>query len=170
MDDKSRPPPPAAETYDGEIDVRTIVGFGAGLVAVTLVVLALMWWMSVAFRHQEEANDRAASPIGEADLDPIPPGPRLQAVPPRDMDELRRADREVLTTYGWVDQAKGVARIPLERAIAILAEKGLGATPAPSIPLAPAPPSATPSSDEASPAHPALHPGGKAGHPKKGAK
>jgi len=117
------------EVYDTEIDVKTILTFTGGLVAVTAVVLLVMWWMSVTFKQQEEASDRAPSPLAEARLDPIPPGPRLQPSPPRDMDELRAKDRETLTTYGWVDRAGGVARIPVDRAIDILAERGLGPPP-----------------------------------------
>jgi hypothetical protein len=115
------------EIYDREIDLKGILGFTGGLVAVTLVVLAVMWWMSTSFKQQEEANDRAPSPLAEARLDPIPPGPRLQPSPPRDMDELRAKDREALTTYGWVDPAEGVARIPVARAIEIVADRGLAA-------------------------------------------
>src|SRR6266567_6628461 len=95
------------EIYDREIDLKTILGFTGALVAVMMTVLAAMWWMSNSFKQQEEANDRAPSPIPEARLDPIPPGPRLQPSPPRDMDELRVKDREALTTYGWVDPARG---------------------------------------------------------------
>ena len=115
------------EIYDREIDLKTILGFTGGLVVVTLLALAVMWWMSNSFKQQEEANDRAPSPIPEARLDPIPPGPRLQPSPPRDMDELRAKDRDALNTYGWVDPSRGVARIPVERAIEIAAEKGLPA-------------------------------------------
>jgi len=132
--DKSSHPPPAAThegagAYDREIDMRSILWFGAALVGATAVALLMMWWMSASFKAIDQAKDGPPSPIIEAHLDPIPPGPRLQPVPPRDMDELRAEDHKMLTTYGWVDQAHGVARIPVDRAIAILAEKGLPATP-----------------------------------------
>jgi hypothetical protein len=131
--------PPAAMgaegsgAYDREIDLRWVLWFGVALVGTTIVVLLLMWWMSAAFKGMDEAKDHAPSPLGgEALLDPVPPGPRLQPVPPRDMDELREADRKMLTTYGWADQTRAIARIPVDRAIEILAEKGLPATaPAP---------------------------------------
>jgi hypothetical protein len=129
----------ATGPYDRELDLRTIVGFGVGLFVVTLVVLAVMWWMSTFFKAEEEAEDRPPSPIAEQQLDPIPPGPRLQAVPPRDMDELRAQDKEAMTSYGWVDRAGGVARIPVDRAIAILAEKGLPRIVAPAAPEEPVP-------------------------------
>lgn len=108
---------------DSELDIKTIVRFGVGLVVVTLVVLAVMWWMSAAFKRQEEAKDRPLSPIPEARVETIPAGPRLQPSPPRDLSEMRAEDKEVLTTYGWVDQANGIARIPVERAMSILVER-----------------------------------------------
>jgi len=129
MGDPKRDSPPAAPTqqYDAEIDLKSIIGFGVALLLVTLIVLALMWAMGIVFKEAERAKDRPPSPMAEALVDPIPPGPRLQPAPPRDMDELRAQDREALTTYGWVDRTSGVARIPIDRALSILAEKGLGA-------------------------------------------
>jgi len=60
---------------------------------------------------------------------------------------------KTLTTYGWIDKNKGVARVPIERAmeltIAELAQKkpapaGPIATPEPQAPAAPASPGASP--------------------------
>ena len=117
------------ELYDRELNLRAILGFSGGVIAVTMLAMAIMWWMSVSFKEREEAKDPSPSPIAEAQLDPIPPGPRLQATPPRDMDELRKRDREALTTYGWVDKSSGVARIPVERAIEILADDTVKSAP-----------------------------------------
>jgi len=111
------------KAYDSELDLRSIVGFTVGVLVVTLFAVAVMWWMSTSFKRQEEATDRAPSPIPEARLDSILPGPRLQSTSPRDMDELRARDREVLTTYGWVDPSQGVARIPVDRAIQLMLER-----------------------------------------------
>jgi hypothetical protein len=120
-----RPDTPATDrSYDSELDMRAIVGFGSGVLVVTVVASLIMWWMSNSFKRDEEAKDHAPSPLAEARLDTIPPGPRLQPSPPRDLDELRARDREALTTYGWVDRANGIGHIPVERAISILAEKG----------------------------------------------
>jgi hypothetical protein len=118
--------PHAPKTFDAEIDLKTIVGSVVGLAGATLIVLALMWGMGIVFKEAEEAKDRPPPAMSEAMIDPIPPGPRLQSSPPRDMDEMRAQDREALTTYGWVDPAAGVARIPVDRAISIVVEKGLG--------------------------------------------
>jgi hypothetical protein len=127
MADQHRSPgaaPPHA--WDSELDYKSIIGFAIVLTVVTLVALALMWGMGVIFKEAEEAKDRPPSPMAEALLDPIPPGPRLQSAPPRDMDELRSQDKEALGSYGFVDQAGGVARIPIDRAMSIVLEKGVG--------------------------------------------
>jgi hypothetical protein len=113
--------------FDAEIDLKSIIGFAIGLLVVTLIVLALMWGMGIVFKEAEEAKDRPPPAMAEALADPIPPGPRLQSAPPRDMDELRAQDREMLSNYAWVDQPGGVARIPIDRAMSIVVEKGLGA-------------------------------------------
>jgi hypothetical protein len=42
--------------------------------------------------------------------------------------ELRAKEQRFLTTYEWVDQTTGVARIPLDRALELIAENGLPET------------------------------------------
>ena len=52
---------------------------------------------------------------------------RLRAGDQQDRrDELRLQDKEALGSYGWVDQPGGVARIPIDRAMSIVLEKGVG--------------------------------------------
>jgi hypothetical protein len=66
-----------------------------------------------------------------------PPEPRLQGVPghpsdpQQDLREKLAADRKALEETRWVDQKAGVAQIPIEDAMKIIAEKGLPAVPAP---------------------------------------
>lgn len=35
----------------------------------------------------------------------------------KNLAELRQSDEKMLTTYGWVDQAHGVVRLPIEKAM-----------------------------------------------------
>jgi hypothetical protein len=55
---------------------------------------------------------------------PQPP-PRLQIDPSADLLVLRRAEIDRLSSYGWVDRAPGRAHIPVSRALALIAERGL---------------------------------------------
>lgn len=53
------------------------------------------------------------------------PAPALQVSPSEDLRRLTERQMSLLTGYGWVDRRRGLARIPVERAMAVLAEKGL---------------------------------------------
>jgi len=45
------------------------------------------------------------------------------------MEELRAREDALLMTYGRVDPQTGIARIPIDRAVDLLLEKGLSAPP-----------------------------------------
>ena len=74
----------------------------------------------------------------------LPPEPRLQVNPRRDLIEHRRAEQELLDGWGWVDRNAGIVHVPIARAMEILAQRG-GTAP----PLFPAPtPAAGPPTGE----------------------
>ena len=50
-------------------------------------------------------------------------GPRIQIDPPRQKFDLRETEEQILSTYGWVNKDVGVARIPVDRAMELIAEK-----------------------------------------------
>ena len=52
-------------------------------------------------------------------------GPRLLVNQAHDMQEFRASQQSVLDSYDWVDRDHGVVRIPIERAIDLLAERGM---------------------------------------------
>jgi hypothetical protein len=56
-----------------------------------------------------------------------PPQPRLETAPVVDLRKIREAEDQSLTSYGWIDRKNGVVRIPIARAIDMLAERGLPA-------------------------------------------
>jgi hypothetical protein len=59
----------------------------------------------------------------------LPPEPRLEANPQKDLLALRRQEDALLNDYGWVDRPKGIVRIPIERAIELTAKRGLPSRP-----------------------------------------
>jgi len=67
----------------------------------------------------------------------MPPEPRLQGVPGHGTDpqyDLRvkiEEDTEANQNAGWIDQNSGIAKIPVEDAMKIIAEKGLPAASTP---------------------------------------
>lgn len=98
-----------------------------GIIATCQVVLAL--WMRNLNRKDEQAE--ALYPGRQAIEVEQFPQPRLQESPPVDLVRMLRDERARITSYGWVDQKAGIARIPVDRAMDILAQKGLPRVPAP---------------------------------------
>ncbi len=63
------------------------------------------------------------NPLAESYGRQIPPEPRLQADPLGDLRALRAEEDALLHGYGWADRQAGTVRIPIERAIELLAER-----------------------------------------------
>lgn len=55
----------------------------------------------------------------------LPPEPRLEVDPEGNLLALRRKEEALLNGYGWVDRSKGIVRIPIGRAMDLLAKRGL---------------------------------------------
>ncbi len=66
---------------------------------------------------------RASKGVG-GDL-PLPPAPRLQVDPRRDLDRLHADEDKLLTTYGWADGGHAAVRIPIDRAMELTAQRGI---------------------------------------------
>jgi hypothetical protein len=55
----------------------------------------------------------------------------LQTDPAADLAALRRAESTRLSAYGWLERDEGIVRIPISRALALTAERGLPGWPKP---------------------------------------
>lgn len=101
-------------------NVGGIVVFGVVLlvaIGVTLITLVGLYrWFAIP--------DGAPSARFD-DVERVPPEPRLQPVPSADLQHVHRQAYQQLHTYGWADSTRTAARIPIERAMAILADRGL---------------------------------------------
>lgn len=58
------------------------------------------------------------------------PQPRLEVDERGQIDDRRMQEEETLHSYGWIDRKAGIVRIPIERAMALVAERGLPTEPA----------------------------------------
>jgi hypothetical protein len=54
-----------------------------------------------------------------------PPAPVLQVDPRSDLAAFRAEEDARLSSYGWIDRGKGVVHIPIARAMAEIAAKGI---------------------------------------------
>ncbi len=53
------------------------------------------------------------------------PQPRLEGDERREINDFREHEEQTLNSYGWVDQQAGVVRIPIDRAMQLMAQRGL---------------------------------------------
>ncbi len=113
---------------------KPIVIFGVVLAVVMVLAFAatygivhfLGWW----------DRPRLATPASPLAERAIPSEPRLQVEAPKDLRAHQATEHEILTTYAWVSKEAGVARIPIERAMQLVLERGLP-TSRPAPPAAP---------------------------------
>jgi hypothetical protein len=108
-------------------DVENAAVFRPALGFFLLVVLTvvLMRWLFGYLAAREASTDRPLSPIARNAPRELPPEPRLQLSPPTDLAAMREEENEALHSYGWVDRESRVVRIPIERAMELVAKRGL---------------------------------------------
>jgi hypothetical protein len=116
---------PRHEPIEANVRAIWITGFVlAGVVVGSfLLVLSMMNWMAGTAEDVPATRDIGSDP---------------NLVNKRQLQELRARERKMLSQYKWIDPAAGVARIPIDRAMQIVASKGLLETPGDSSATTPA--------------------------------
>lgn len=113
--------PPGHE--EDRVSVRGIFGFALGLVILGLVIQVVLGFVMGRYQGAEARTQAAIPPMLAEPADFR--GPHLQGNPAKERVEVQREQLDRLNSYGWVDQKAGIARIPVDRAIDLLAERGL---------------------------------------------
>ncbi|MBI4528566.1 MAG: hypothetical protein HY695_32630 [Deltaproteobacteria bacterium] len=111
--------PPGHELSD--LSPRTIVFFAIGLVVMiglAVVITGLLMYDRGARYAKRQTPGLPLAWEREAMT-----GPRLQVDPQKELRDMRAGEDTALNTYQWVDRDAGIVKIPIERAMEILAEK-----------------------------------------------
>ena len=104
-------------------NLRWVVGGGLALVISVAIMLLGSWWIFKEFH-----SSAASRQLGTAIPPPIaPPEPRLQVSPNEDWDAMLEKERATLHSYEWVDRSNGIVRIPIDRQMQLIAERGFPA-------------------------------------------
>lgn len=125
MSDKKSAPPTAApgnpnpDYQDRDIKLAPVVW---SLVALSVAaVLSAVAMYATLSRYRAQAEERAALVSPLASIREVPAGPLLQVNASQELAEHRAAQAVLLDHYGWADQIRGVARIPVSRAMEMIA-------------------------------------------------
>jgi hypothetical protein len=122
-----------------DLSVQAVFAFLIGLALAGVIVYFVIWGIyhgldAYARRHQPpvnplvktvETDTRVVSPQEVNKF----PQPRLETNERLEINDFRLREEQTLNSYGWVDEKSGVVRIPIERAMELIAQRGLPTTP-----------------------------------------
>ena len=112
--------------------------FMVGLALVGLVIYLIVFGMYRLLDRYEAAHQPPVSPMAtpEADTRNVThenaqtfPQPRLEENERTQLRQLIEDQDRKLATYDWVDKNKGTVRIPIDRAMELIVERGLPVRP-----------------------------------------
>lgn len=115
-------PKPAAGYEKRDASFKGMLAF-AIVLAVFVGVMALAAFGVFKYFAKHPEPGYPVSPLA-AQRTPYA-GPKLQVNGPAELRQWRAAEAAALNGYAWVDPDKGIVRIPIGQAIAVLAEHGL---------------------------------------------
>ena len=122
------PTPAGAGHEHTDIDVNVGYKFALWLAVAMIISVGIVYGTFYFFEGRAVSSDATAQryPLAAAHERAMPM-PALQKQPFKDIYELRLGENEKLTGYGWVDKDGGVTRIPIDRAMEVMLQRGFPA-------------------------------------------
>lgn len=109
------------ETRDA--NPRSLLFSGLGLLGIMIVTIILL--VGVLKLLESRKARLATPPHVLAEGSQMPPAPRLQITPERDLASYYLKEDSLLHTYGWIAREAGIVRIPVDSAMVLLLKRGL---------------------------------------------
>jgi len=116
-----------------------VYAFLIGLAIAGILVALVLWGLYRVMDAYERNHQPAQNPLVQqatTDTRHVLPGeinkfpqPRLERNERLEINDFLLKEEQTLDSYGWVDQKAGVVRIPIERAMGLIAQRGLPTTP-----------------------------------------
>jgi hypothetical protein len=112
-----------------------LLGLIVGCVLVALVLKGLYRYLD-SYENRRQPVQNPLVQQTTADTRTVEPGditkfsqPRLETNDPMEINEFRVQEEKTLHSYGWIDQQGGVVRIPIDRAMELVTQRGLPTRP-----------------------------------------
>lgn len=119
----NRAPSTTAGHELSDLDPKKIGWFGIALTLLMVVAVVASYLLYSYFYTTVARTRPRPSPLSFS-REPTPE-PRLSVTPGDELKTLRAEEDKLLEGYDWIDRDKGIVRIPVARAIEILAQRGL---------------------------------------------
>lgn len=107
---------------ESDVAIRPLATFLVSLV-VGIAVVATITAITFSVFLATTNTDKDEIPVIAAPEEPFT-APELQVLPQQDLKAFRANEAEILDSTAWVDRNHGVVRIPITRAIDLVAERG----------------------------------------------
>ncbi len=114
-----------------DLESRKVILTGVAIFVSTMAVAGLMYLAFVLLAHARQQQGALMQRQGAIPRE-LPPEPRLQSSPRSDFQAYRAAQLGQLNSYQWIDRNRGIVAIPIQRAIDLLAQRGIPPQKAPS--------------------------------------
>lgn len=122
-----------------DLNAAGIIAFLVGLAIFGFIMAIVLVGMFEFLDSNQKKHEPPQNPLVKAvnadtrqgtpqDADKFPQ-PRLETNERDQLNDRRLKEEETLNSYGWVDQKAGIARIPIERAMELVAQQGLPTSP-----------------------------------------
>jgi hypothetical protein len=144
-----------AQHEESDVNIKAIVGFGIFLVISAVVIHVALYGLYLFFDNMAEKQNappnpmmRSEKPVGTPTMSAESQAetakrlnrtfggnalnPMLQVDDVHDMDMMRKAQDTQMSEYQWTNKGTGNVRIPIDRAMDLIAERGL-----PNVPMLP---------------------------------
>ncbi len=114
-----------------DVNVWAIGKVAIALILVTIASIFLMFGVFRYFELRENAGQPPRPASAAINAGKLPPEPNLlyNENEAGNRQEIQAAEDPLINGYSWVDRQHGVVRIPISRAIDLLAQRGIPARP-----------------------------------------
>jgi hypothetical protein len=123
--DENKQHTPGAGHEETDIDVWAVGKFAVALALVAVAALVLLLGLFRYLLSREGGPPAGRSQVAASEPAKAFPQPQLQESEVLDLKTIRAAEDRVLHSYAWIDPEANVVRIPIDRAIDLLAGRGL---------------------------------------------
>lgn len=130
---------PEQEFEHQDLSPSGVYAFLVGLAIAGILVAFVLWGLYHFMDRYETSRQPAQNPLVQpstAETRQVPPQtvmkfpePRLETNERTEINDFQLKEEDALNSYGWVDQKAGVVRIPIDRAMQLVAQQGLPTTP-----------------------------------------
>jgi hypothetical protein len=123
-----------------DLSPNAVFAFLAGLAVAGAIIYVILFGVYKFLDSYEARNQPEQNPLSnkgtKADTRVVTPEdvqrfpqPRLESNERTEINSFRWKEEQTLNSYGWVDQKAGTVHIPIDRAMELIAERGLPTRP-----------------------------------------